>query len=85
MLKELNNYTLLEVDLHTGRHHQIRCQLQAIGCTIKGDIKYGSKRTNPDGSIDLHARNLQFIHPVTKKEIDITAPVRDEKIWKSCI
>ena len=85
ILKTLDNYYLLEIKMESGRHHQIRCQLQAIGCPIKGDIKYGSKRTNKDGSIDLHARNLQFIHPVTKKEIDITAPVRDEKIWKSCI
>ena len=85
IIKELDNYFLLEITMESGRHHQIRCQLQAIGCPIKGDIKYGSKRTNKDGSIDLHARNLQFIHPVTKKEIDITAPVRDEKIWKSCI
>ncbi|MDG2173881.1 MAG: RNA pseudouridine synthase, partial [Flavobacteriaceae bacterium] len=85
ILKTLDNYYLLEIKMESGRHHQIRCQLQAIGCPIKGDIKYGSKRTNKDGSIDLHARNLQFIHPVTKKEIDVTAPVRDEKIWKSCI
>jgi len=85
LLKTLEKYYLLEIKMESGRHHQIRCQLQAIGCTIKGDIKYGSKRTNPDGSIDLHARNLQFAHPVTKKEIDITAPVRDGKIWKSCI
>jgi 23S rRNA pseudouridine1911/1915/1917 synthase len=85
ILKTLDNYYLLEIKMESGRHHQIRCQLQAIGCPIKGDIKYGSKRTNKDGSIDLHARNLQLIHPVTKKEIDITAPVRDEKIWKSCI
>ena len=85
ILKTLDNYCLLEIKMESGRHHQIRCQLQAIGCPIKGDIKYGSKRTNKDGSIDLHARNLQFIHPVTKKEIDVTAPVRDEKIWKSCI
>ena len=85
ILKTLDNYYLLEIKMESGRHHQIRCQLQAIGCPIKGDIKYGSKRTNKDGSIDLHARNLQLIHPVTKKEIDVTAPVRDEKIWKSCI
>ena len=85
ILKTLDNYYLLEIKMESGRHHQIRCQLQAIGCPIKGDIKYGSKRTNKDGSIDLHARNLQLIHPVTKKEIDITAPVRDEKIWKSCV
>jgi len=84
IIKELENYFLLEIKIETGRHHQIRCQLQAIGCPIKGDLKYGAKRNNTDASIDLHARNLQFIHPVTKKEIDLTAPVRDEKIWKSC-
>jgi len=85
IIHSLENYHLLEVSPKTGRHHQIRVQLAKIGCPIKGDIKYGSKRTNKDGSIDLHARNLQLIHPVTKKEIDVTAPVRDEKIWKSCI
>ena len=85
IIKELDNYFLLEITMESGRHHQIRCQLQAIGCPIKGDIKYGSKRTNKDGGIDLHARNIKFMHPVSKKEIDITAPVRDEKIWQSCI
>ena len=85
ILKELDNYFLLEVSMKSGRHHQIRCQLQAIGCPIKGDIKYGSKRTNKDGSIDLHARNVKFMHPVSKKQIDITAPLRDQKIWQNCV
>lgn len=67
-------YTLLEVALETGRHHQIRCQLSAIGCPIKGDLKYGAKRSNPDGGISLHARNIAFVHPVSKDFISITAP-----------
>ena len=68
------NYTLLEIELETGRHHQIRCQLAAIGCPIKGDLKYGAKRSNPDGGICLHARKIEFIHPVKKEKICITAP-----------
>lgn len=70
-----DHYTLLEVELLTGRHHQIRCQLAAIGCPIKGDLKYGAKRSNPDGSISLHARQITFVHPVRKEELTITAPV----------
>ena len=70
-----DNYTLLEVNLETGRHHQIRCQLAAIGCPIKGDLKYGAKRSNPDGGICLHARQIRFIHPVKKEPVTITAPV----------
>jgi len=85
IIKELDNYFLLEITMESGRHHQIRCQLQAIGCPIKGDIKYGSKRTNKDGGIDLHARNVKFMHPVSKKQIDITAPLRDQKIWQNCV
>ncbi|MBQ3872826.1 MAG: RluA family pseudouridine synthase [Bacteroidales bacterium] len=73
-------YFLLEVQLFTGRHHQIRCQLSGMGCPIKGDLKYGAKRSNPDGGISLHARNIQFIHPVKKTEVDVTAPVPDT--WK---
>ena len=69
------NYHLLEVDLKTGRHHQIRCQLAKMGCPIKGDLKYGSPRSNPDGSICLHARRIAFIHPVSKESIEIEAPV----------
>ena len=76
------NYTLLEVDLETGRHHQIRCQLAAIGCPVKGDLKYGAKRSNPDGGICLHARKIEFIHPVSKENICITAPVPNDSLWQ---
>lgn len=76
------NYTLLEVDLETGRHHQIRCQLAAIGCPIKGDLKYGAKRSNPDGGICLHARQIAFIHPVSKEPICITAPIPEDSLWQ---
>ena len=76
------HYTLLEVNLQTGRHHQIRCQLAAIGCPIKGDLKYGAKRSNPDGGICLHARQIAFIHPVSKQEICITAPVPEDSLWQ---
>lgn len=75
------NYYLLEVDLKTGRHHQIRCQLAKMGCPIKGDLKYGSPRSNPDGSICLHARTVQFVHPVSKEEIRLTAPVPEDNLW----
>ena len=75
------NYYLLEVDLKTGRHHQIRCQLAKMGCPIKGDLKYGSSRSNPDGSICLHARMVQFVHPVSKEEIRLTAPVPEGNLW----
>ena len=68
------NYYLLEVDLKTGRHHQIRCQLAKMGCPIKGDLKYGSPRSNPDGSICLHARRVRFVHPVSKELIELKAP-----------
>lgn len=75
-------YFLLEVDLETGRHHQIRCQLAAMGCPIKGDLKYGAPRFNPGGGISLHARSVSFIHPVSKEQIDIIAPVpEEEKLW----
>jgi len=76
------NYTLLEVNLETGRHHQIRCQLAALGCPVKGDLKYGAKRSNPDGGICLHARQIEFIHPVSKQNICITAPVPDDSLWQ---
>ncbi len=77
-----DNYTLLEINLETGRHHQIRCQLSAIGCPIKGDLKYGFARSNPDGGISLHARSIRFTHPVSKKEIFIEAPVpQTDKLW----
>jgi 23S rRNA pseudouridine1911/1915/1917 synthase len=78
-----DNYYLLEVDLKTGRHHQIRCQLAKIGCPIKGDLKYGAKRSNSDGSISLLSRSMQFIHPVSKKEIAVEAPLPDDNLWKS--
>ena len=77
-----DHYTLLEVNLETGRHHQIRCQLAAIGCPIKGDLKYGAKRSNPDGGICLHARQIEFIHPVSKQDICITAPVPNDSLWQ---
>lgn len=83
IIKELNNYFALEIDLHTGRHHQIRAQLSAIGCPIKGDLKYGFDRSNPDGGIHLHARKLSFVHPVSKENIKIIAPVPDDVIWKA--
>lgn len=76
------NYFLLEVDLKTGRHHQIRCQLAKLGSPIKGDLKYGAARSNPDGSISLHARSICFIHPVSKKRIELTAPVPEDNLWK---
>ena len=76
------NYTLLEIELETGRHHQIRCQLAAIGCPIKGDLKYGAKRSNPDGGICLHARKIEFIHPVKKEKICIEAPVPNDGLWQ---
>ncbi len=72
------NYYLLEIDLKTGRHHQIRCQLAKMGCPIKGDLKYGSPRSNPDGSICLHARYIRFVHPVSKELIEVEAPVPPE-------
>ena len=77
------HYTLLEVNLETGRHHQIRCQLAAIGCPIKGDLKYGAKRSNPDGGICLHARQIEFVHPVSKQNICITAPVPEDALWRA--
>lgn len=83
VIKELNNYFALEINLHTGRHHQIRAQLSAIGSPIKGDLKYGFDRSNPDGGIHLHARKLVFVHPVSKENITIIAPVPDDVIWKA--
>ncbi len=81
-LKELDNYSLLEISLETGRHHQIRVQLSNIGCFIKGDLKYGSKRSNSDKSICLHANEISFIHPVSKNEIKIKANTPQNNIWK---
>lgn len=85
VLKKLDNYYLLEVDLHTGRHHQIRSQLSAIGCAIKGDLKYGFDRSNKDASIHLHARELKFEHPVKKTTIHIIAPPPKDPIWDYCL
>ncbi len=76
-------YFLLEIQLHTGRHHQIRCQLAKMGCPIKGDLKYGAPRSNPDGSICLHARHLELEHPVTHEILSITAPVPQDALWQA--
>lgn len=77
-----DRYTLVEVHLMTGRHHQIRCQLAKIGCPIKGDLKYGAPRSNPDGSISLLSRFVEFIHPVSKEKITATAPLPSDPLWK---
>ena len=82
LIAQSDNYFLLEINLKTGRHHQIRCQLAKIGCPIKGDLKYGFDRSNKDGGISLHSREISFIHPVSKEPITITAPVPDDKLWK---
>jgi 23S rRNA pseudouridine1911/1915/1917 synthase len=81
VIAQSDRYMLLEINLETGRHHQIRCQLSAIGLPIKGDLKYGAKRSNPDGGISLHARKIEFVHPVSKQEISIMAPVPDDTLW----
>ncbi len=82
LLKKADNYSLLEVKLETGRHHQIRCQLSSIGSVIKGDLKYGANRSNRNAEISLHARSIEFIHPVSKKEIKIVAPTpKDDTLW----
>jgi 23S rRNA pseudouridine1911/1915/1917 synthase len=86
VIQELDRYTLLEIKLETGRHHQIRAQLSKIGCIIKGDLKYGAKRSNKDISIHLHARSLEFIHPVKKESVKIIAPVNNsDAVWKAVI
>ncbi|MEC8537389.1 MAG: RluA family pseudouridine synthase [Bacteroidota bacterium] len=84
LIKKMENYFLYEIKLITGRHHQIRAQLSYIGSPIKGDIKYGFKRTNKDGSISLHSREINFIHPVKKNKIQIIAPTPDDDLWKYC-
>jgi len=84
VIKVLNRYFLLEVNLETGRHHQIRSQLSSIGSSIKGDLKYGFDRSNKDGSINLHSRKVAFKHPVSKTEIEITAPPPSDAIWDAC-
>jgi len=82
LIAHSDTYYLLEVMLETGRHHQIRCQLAKMGCPIKGDLKYGFPRSNPNGGISLHARSIEFIHPVSKLKINLTAPVpEDDKLW----
>lgn len=85
IIKALNRYYLLEVNLETGRHHQIRSQLSSIGSPIKGDLKYGFSRSNPDASIHLHSRKLEFVHPVSKENIQITAPPPQDAIWDACM
>ena len=84
VIKELDNYSLLEINLETGRHHQIRAQLSKMGSPIKGDLKYGFDRSNKDGGICLHARRIEFIHPVKKEQIIITAPLPNDTIWAAC-
>lgn len=81
VIGQSDRYWLLEVDLHTGRHHQIRAQLATMGCPIKGDLKYGFERSNPGGFIHLHARSVQFVHPVSKQEISVVAPPPEETVW----
>lgn len=83
LIGKSDRYCLLEVRLMTGRKHQIRVQLSKIGCPVKGDLKYGDKRSNPDGSISLHARRICFVHPVSGKNIDVTAPVPEDNLWKA--
>ncbi len=82
-LAKTDNYTLVEVELLTGRHHQIRSQLAHIGCAIKGDLKYGAKRSNPDGSISLLSRHVELIHPVSKIPISIDSPIPDDNLWQA--
>lgn len=78
-----DNYFLIEVNLLTGRHHQIRCQLSSIGCPIKGDLKYGAQRSNPDGSISLLSRKVEFVHPISKLLISVEAPIPEDNVWKA--
>ena len=85
LLKKLDRYFLLEIDLETGRHHQIRAQLSFIGCPIKGDLKYGFSRSNSDGSIHLHAREISFIHPVNKEKIHLKASLPKDPVWQACV
>lgn len=85
LLKKLDRYFLLEIDLETGRHHQIRAQLSFIGCPIKGDLKYGFPRSNSDGSIHLHAREISFIHPVNKEKIHLKASLPKDPVWQACV
>lgn len=82
-VESLQSYHVLEIELETGRHHQIRAQLAAVGLHIKGDVKYGAKRPNPNGSIHLHARSLLFVHPTKKEEMKFIAPYPDDVLWKA--
>jgi len=83
IISKSDRYYLFEINLLTGRHHQIRCQLSSIGCPVKGDLKYGYPRSNPDGGLSLHARKVEFVHPVSKKEISIVADVpKNDKLWE---
>ncbi|WP_242204406.1 RluA family pseudouridine synthase [Aestuariivivens insulae] len=84
-LKQLDNYVLLEINLETGRHHQIRSQLSSIGCPIKGDLKYGFDRSNKDASIHLHARHIEFMHPVKQTPVNILAPLPKDPVWDACL
>ena len=83
LIGKSDNYFLLEVDLKTGRHHQIRCQLAKMGCPIKGDLKYGSPRSNADGSISLLSHRVEFVHPVSKETIVAEAPLPDDNLWRA--
>ena len=83
VIGQTDNYTVLEVNLMTGRHHQIRCQLAAMGCPIKGDLKYGAPRSNPDGSISLMSRRVEFVHPVSKETIILEAPLPNDPLWQA--
>ena len=83
VLERYQNYALVKISLETGRHHQIRCQLAHMGCVIKGDLKYGAPRSNPDASISLLARRIEFIHPVSKEPIVVEAPLPDDNLWRA--
>lgn len=83
VIGKTDRYTLLEIQLLTGRHHQIRCQLAAMGCPIRGDLKYGAPRSNPDGSISLLARSIEFVHPVSKEIIRLEAPLPEDSLWQA--
>lgn len=85
LIGQTERYYVLEVNLLTGRHHQIRCQLAAMGCPIKGDLKYGAKRSNPDGSISLLARRVEFVHPVSKQQIVVEAPLPKDSLWQGLL
>lgn len=85
VIKKLDHYTVLEIDLETGRHHQIRAQLSFMGSSIKGDLKYGAQRSNKDGSIHLHARKIEFIHPVSKENLRLTAPLPNDPVWQASL